>query len=256
MLDAGFTRGDAVAAGGGGVVGDIAGFAAASYMRGVDFYNVPTTVLSQVDSSVGGKTGVNLDGIKNIVGAFWQPRGVIVDPALTDTLPPRQIANGLAEAVKMALTFDAAIFSRLEKEDPVSLLDDLILASLKSKIKVVEQDEKEAGLRRVLNFGHTVGHGIESLGLGYYHGECVALGMIAMSAPAVKARLIPVLKKLGLPTGAALDRKAVLEAVTHDKKAGGGGIAAVVVDEPGTFRIETMDRAAIERRIDETFAEA
>ena len=253
MLTDHFTRGDAVVAVGGGLVGDMAGFAAAVYMRGIDFYNIPTTVLAQVDSSVGGKTGVNLDGIKNTVGALWQPRGVIVDPDLTKTLPPRQIANGLAEAVKMALTFDEALFARLEKEEPSAFLDDLILASLKSKIKVVEQDEKEAGLRRVLNFGHTIGHGIESLGLGYYHGECVALGMTAMCSPTVRTRLLPVLKKLGLPTEAAFDREAVLEAVLHDKKAAGGAVRAITVDRPGHWREELMDREALRRRIEETF---
>ena len=243
MLEGGFTRADCVCAVGGGVVGDLAGFAAASYMRGIDFYNIPTTVLSAVDSSVGGKTGVNLDGIKNIVGAFKQPKGVLIDPALTKTLPPRQVSNGLAEALKMALTFDEALFSLFERENPAACLEEIIVRSLKLKIAVVEQDEREAGLRKVLNFGHTLGHGIESLGLGFYHGECVALGMLPMCAGEVRERLIPVLKKLNLPTGAQFDREAALAAVAHDKKAAEGGIRAVFVDKPGSYRIASVSMA-------------
>jgi 3-dehydroquinate synthase len=207
-------------------------------MRGIDFYNIPTTVLSQVDSSVGGKTGVNLDGIKNIIGAFKQPKGVIIDVDLLKTLPARQISNGLSEAVKMALTFDPELFFLLEKESAVDNLENIISRSISLKISVVEQDEKESGLRKVLNFGHTVGHGIESLGLGYYHGECVALGMIYMCSDEVKARLIPVLKRLDLPTEAEFDREAVLVAVSHDKKSVGDGVSAVTVNKIGTFEIK------------------
>ena len=143
-----FTRQDCVVAVGGGVVGDLAGFTAATYMRGVDFYNIPTTVLSQVDSSVGGKTGVNLDHIKNLVGAFKQPKGVIIDCGLLSTLPKRQIANGLAEAVKMALTFDEELFSLFEKGDPAERSEEIVERSLRIKIGVVEKDEREAGLER------------------------------------------------------------------------------------------------------------
>ncbi len=189
MLEAGFTRRDCVLAVGGGVAGDLAGFTAATYMRGVDFYNVPTTVLSQVDSSIGGKTAVNLGGIKNVVGSFWQPRGVLIDPDVLATLPPRQTAAGLAEALKMGMTSDAALFSLFEDGDPLSHLEEIIERSLRVKAAVVEQDEKESGLRRILNFGHTIGHGVEAAdGLGgLLHGECVALGMIPMCAPAVRA---------------------------------------------------------------------
>ena len=192
MLALGMGRGDCVAAVGGGVVGDLSGFAAACYMRGIDFYNIPTTVLSQVDSSIGGKTAIDLDGIKNVVGAFYQPRCVLVDPATLSTLPRRQIANGLAEAVKMALCFDQEAFARFEALDFEAELNSLasgkpspglvriISDALHLKKKVVEEDEKEQGLRRVLNFGHTLGHGIESVGSknGMLHGECVALGMM------------------------------------------------------------------------------
>ncbi len=248
-----FTRGDCVVAVGGGVVGDLAGYTAASYMRGVDFYNIPTTVLSQVDSSVGGKTGINLDHIKNIVGAFKQPKGVIIDRELLRSLPPRQVSNGLAESVKMALTFDAEFFALFETEDPEEALERIIVRSLELKINVVEQDEKEAGLRKVLNFGHTVGHGIESLGLGHYHGECVALGMLPMASPAVRNRLISVLRKLNLPVTADFDREAALRALSHDKKGESGSISAVFVDEVGSFRMEKLPGDDFRRLVYEAF---
>ena len=173
MLEHGFSRRDCVVAVGGGVVGDLSGFAASAYMRGIDFYNIPTTLLSQIDSSIGGKTAVNFGGVKNIVGAFYQPKQVLIDPELLKTLPPRQISNGLAEAIKMALTSDRELFDLFENGDVESSIDEIIIRSLNIKKSVVEQDEKESGLRRILNFGHTVGHGIESSeGMSeLYHGE-------------------------------------------------------------------------------------
>lgn len=241
MLSLGFTRGDCVVAVGGGVVGDLAGFVSAVYMRGIDFYNIPTTVLSQVDSSVGGKTAINLDGMKNIVGAFHQPKKVLIDPDTLRTLPQRQIANGLAEAVKMALTSDAELFSLFETESVAAHLDTIIERSVRTKAAVVAQDETEQGLRRVLNFGHTIGHAIESFeGLhGLYHGECVALGMLPMCSEEVRARLVPVLQKLGLPTALTMDRNAVADAMLHDKKMLKDGVSAVYVDSVGSFRLQT-----------------
>lgn len=234
MLENGFSRGDCVAAVGGGMVGDLAGFAAASYMRGVDFYNLPTTLLSQVDSSIGGKTGVNLDGVKNIVGAFWQPRGVLIDPDTLDTLPPRLQAEGMAEYVKMALCFDTGMFERLEAEDPRSDPETALQNALTLKKRVVEQDERESGLRKLLNFGHTIGHGVESAAQGgLYHGECVALGMLPMCSPGLRARLKPVLERLELPTATALDKERIWQAMVHDKKSGDAGFSAVFAEEAG-----------------------
>ena len=249
MLAFGMDRGDCVAAVGGGVVGDLSGFAAACYMRGIDFYNIPTTVLSQVDSSIGGKTAIDLDGVKNIVGAFWQPRRVLIDSLTLSSLPRRQVANGLAEAVKMALCIDAEGFSRFETMDaeqmysaltagkPVPELERIIADALLAKKRVVEQDEKEHGLRRVLNFGHTLGHGIESLHRenGLLHGECVALGMLPMCSPAVRERLLPVLGKLGLPVACSADPARVMQAVLHDKKMHAGKARAILVEEVGSF---------------------
>lgn len=242
MLRHGFTRKDAVVAVGGGVVGDLAGFAASAYMRGIDFYNIPTTVLSQVDSSIGGKTAVNLDGIKNIVGAFHQPKKVLIDLDLLDTLPERQVSNGLAEAVKMALTSDGELFELFEKEDISENMDEIIYRSLMIKKSVVEQDEKEQGLRKILNFGHTIGHGIESFEHlnGLYHGECVALGMIPMVSDAVRPRLINVLKKLNLPTSVELDADEVYEAMTHDKKGEGDTVTVTTVPEVGRFEMKKV----------------
>lgn len=239
LLDEGFTRSDCVVAVGGGVVGDLAGFVAASYMRGIDFYNIPTTLLSQVDSSIGGKVAVNLGGVKNIVGAFYQPKRVLIDPEVLSTLPPRQIANGMAEAVKMALTSDAELFALLEREDAMEVIDTVIERSLRIKKAVVEQDEKEAGLRKVLNFGHTLGHGIEaSQGEGgLYHGECVALGMLPMCADGVRERLLQVLVRLGLPTTVEGDLEEMLSLASHDKKCRGSRISTVRVEEVGSFRL-------------------
>lgn len=242
MLDNRFTRTDCVVAVGGGVVGDLAGFVAASFLRGVDFYNVPTTVLSQVDSAVGGKVAVNLNGIKNCVGAFYQPQAVLIDPNVLKTLPARHVANGLAEAVKMAVTFDADLFARFETENPLQSIDEIIAASVKAKARVVEQDEKEAGLRRVLNFGHTIGHGIEAAaGLDkLYHGECVAIGMLPMCGNTLRPRVKAVLETLGLPTACDVDVDAVWAALTHDKKLSGDTIAVIFAPKAGTYEIKEM----------------
>ena len=257
MMNAGFSRRDAVVAVGGGVPGDIAGLAAALYMRGTDFYNIPTTVLSQVDSSIGGKTGVNLDGIKNMIGAFKQPRAVIVDPLLTRTLPKRLAAEGLAEALKMSVTFDADLFRVFENGDPMRRLGEIIERSLGIKADVVSRDEKENGLRRVLNFGHTAGHAIESLGLGYYHGECVALGMTSVCTGELKGRLLRALKNTGLPVSAAFDREAALAAMSHDKKsAGDGRVSVIFSDAPGTWREERLGPDGLRRLVYDNFSEA
>lgn len=241
MLEKGFTRGDAVVAVGGGVCGDLAGFAAASYMRGVDFYNVPTTLLSQVDSSIGGKTAINLAGVKNCVGAFYQPKCVLIDPDVLKTLDSRIYAEGLSEAVKMACIFDEEFFSFIEKcaADGTAFenTEKITEMSLKIKKSVVEADEKESSLRRTLNFGHTVGHAIESR-FGWLHGECVAAGMTVFSSEEVRARLIPLLKKLKLPFRADISRDDVAELVLHDKKAGENGIICVCCDKIGSYRMQ------------------
>ena len=242
LVENGFTRTDCVVAVGGGVVGDLAGFAAATYMRGIDFYNVPTTVLSQVDSSIGGKTAIDFGGYKNIVGAFYPPRAVLIDPDTLKTLPARQISNGLSEAVKMALTSDEELFQIFEKSNISDSLDVVIEHALYIKKQVVEQDEFEGGLRKILNFGHTLAHAIESAeGMeNYYHGECVALGMIPMCSSSVRERLIPVLERLNLPTKIDFDKETLINAASHDKKMSGDSITVVYVKTAGSFELKKI----------------
>lgn len=243
MVSFGMTRSDCCVAVGGGVVGDLCGYVAASYMRGIDFYNIPTTVLSQVDSSIGGKVAINLAGLKNLVGAFYQPKGVIIDPDVLKTLPQRQIANGLAESVKMALTSDSELFSLFEgKETLEENIEEVIVKSLLIKKAVVEADERESGLRKILNFGHTFGHAVEAeSGMrGFYHGECVAIGMTVACSDTVRARLLPVLQRLGLPTSWQGDTKKALDTIRHDKKCDGDTVSAVFVEKIGEFVIKKM----------------
>lgn len=239
MVDAGFDRGDCVVAVGGGVMGDLAGFVAATYMRGVDFYNIPTTLLSQIDSSIGGKVAVDFGGYKNIVGAFYQPYAVVIDPEVLKTLDERQFACGMAEAIKMFATFDADAFEYVEREGKNAEIDRVIMRALEIKRDIVEQDEKEKGLRRVLNFGHTVGHAIESLSENdetpLLHGECVAVGMLCMSEDEVRGRIAKAVAHFGLPTTWQGKESDVIAAMTHDKKASGDSINVVKVDKLGTF---------------------
>lgn len=242
MLEASFTRGDCVVAVGGGVVGDLSGFAASCYMRGIDFYNIPTTLLSQVDSSVGGKTAVNFGGVKNIVGAFYQPKKVIIDPETLKTLERRQLMAGLAEAIKMAATSSAELFELIEKsEDLDADLPEIIRRSLCIKRDVVEQDPKENGLRRILNFGHTVGHAVEGFNKGkLLHGECVALGMPPMCSGEALGRVTKVLKKYGLPTEIEQSADELMPYLKHDKKMTANSVKVVLVDKIGQFRICDM----------------
>ena len=242
MLDNDFSRKDCVVAVGGGVVGDLSGFVASAYMRGVDFYNIPTTLLSQIDSSIGGKTAINFGGIKNIVGAFYQPKKVLIDPELLKTLPERQISNGLAEAVKMALTSDKELFEIFENKDIKDNIDEIIIRSLNIKKNVVEQDEKESGIRKILNFGHTIGHGIESsVNMEeLFHGECVALGLIPMCDEKIRPRVVNVLKKCNLYNLIDFDWDKISEVMFHDKKADGDTVAVTTVNEIGKYEIKTL----------------
>ena len=242
LCRSGFTRADCVVAVGGGVVGDLAGFAASCYMRGIDFYNIPTTLLSQTDSSIGGKTAIDFFGYKNIVGAFYQPKAVLIDSNTLSTLPRRQISNGLSEVIKMALTHNAELFKILEDEDIYANIDYIIEQALYIKRAVVEEDEHESGLRMVLNFGHTLAHAIEAANdmEELYHGECVAIGMLPMCSDTVRARLIPVLERFNLPTKTRGDRERLFEAMGHDKKLANKDITVVYVPEVGSFRFEKL----------------
>lgn len=250
-----FSRSDCVVAVGGGVVGDLSGFTAATYMRGIDFYNIPTTLLSQVDSSIGGKTAIDFGGYKNTVGAFYQPKAVIIDSDVLSTLSERQFNNGLAESIKMAATSDKELFEIIEKNDAREVIDTVIERSLRIKKAVVEEDEKETGLRRVLNFGHTAAHAIETAtGLGdYLHGECVAIGMKAFSSENVRKRLVCVLKKYNLPTDISFSSDELLSALRHDKKANGKGVNAVYVNEIGSFEFKFLTFSELDEVIREAY---
>ena len=243
MLEFGLTRSDCAVAVGGGVVGDLTGFLAATYMRGIDFYNVPTTLLSQVDSSIGGKTAINLSGVKNIVGAFHQPSGVVIDTDTLLTLPKRHFVSGLCEALKMAMTSDKELFELFENEEVSDAnIEKIIVASLKIKKSVVEEDEREGGIRKILNFGHTFGHAVEAEMemSGLYHGECVAIGMIPVCSDSVRDRLVAILKKIGLPYRYEGDMSRALSYISHDKKCDGDKISIVLVSEIGKCEIKKM----------------
>lgn len=242
LLGRGFSRGDAVVAVGGGVIGDMAGLAAACYMRGIDFYNVPTTLLAQVDSSVGGKTAVNLGGVKNVVGAFRQPVAVLIDTSTLDTLSPRLLAEGMAELVKIAATSDAGLFGRIERSTDLRAdLESFIRDSLALKMAVVRQDPLEKGFRAVLNFGHTVGHAIEAAAAGqYFHGECVAMGMLYMSFGEARERLEALLGRLGLPLKDPFDADTLMRFAVSDKKKRDNGIRVVEVSTIGSHEFRTL----------------
>ncbi|HUE37634.1 MAG TPA: 3-dehydroquinate synthase [Candidatus Acidoferrum sp.] len=238
---------------GGGVVGDLAGFVAASYLRGIPFVQVPTTLLAQVDSSVGGKTGVNLRAGKNLVGAFYQPRLVLCDLDTLKTLPEREFRAGLAEVIKYGIIFDAALFARIEKELPEILkrnqkiLAPIVARCCEIKARVVSQDETESGLRAILNFGHTIGHAIEN-GLGYgkfLHGEAIAIGQAAEARLSQKILKLPerdserienLFERAGLPTRIKLNssqRGKFFDAMRLDKKARDGEIRFVLARRIG-----------------------
>ena len=260
MLEFGMDRKDLLVSVGGGVVGDLGGFCAASYMRGIDFVNCPTTVLAQVDSSIGGKTAIDPGETKNIVGAFWQPKVVLVDFDTLKTLPRRQVVNGLAEALKIGIIGDPQLFALFECDHPEENMEQIVYRSLKFKKKIVEQDEREGGVRACLNFGHTIGHGIEAVRgvrgrrtTGLYHGECVALGMIPMCSAAVRERLIPVLKKLNLPTSTDFETEKIISAMRHDKKLMGDDITVIFVPRIGQYEMREMPFDTFAKEIKESF---
>ncbi|MBR4172945.1 MAG: 3-dehydroquinate synthase, partial [Clostridia bacterium] len=251
VLENEFSRTDCVIAVGGGVVGDISGFAASCYMRGIDFYNIPTTLLSQIDSSNGGKTAIDFGGIKNSVGAFYQPKKVIIDTDVLKTLSNRQLMSGLTEAIKMAVTSSDKLFSLIENSEDISKdLEKIIEGAILIKKEIVQKDTKEQGLRRVLNFGHTVGHAIEAFENGrLLHGECVALGMLPFSSDEVRSRLIKVLEKYSLPTKIP-EKDGLIPYIKRDKKLTKDGVITVWSDKIGSFEFRKMNVDGIISQID------
>ena len=235
-----FNRSDAIIAIGGGVIGDMSAFASSTYMRGIDFYNIPPTLLSQVDSSIGGKTAIDYMGVKNIVGTFYQPKAVLIDTDTLKSLPRRQLNNGIVESIKMAVTFDKKFFNFLKTiPDILKNSDTIVYNSLIIKKSVVEKDLKEKNLRKVLNFGHTLGHAIEeSLNLKYLHGECVGIGMLYFSSDTVKNEIKDILSKYNLPTKLKFDKNKVIKLMAHDKKSNSDTISIIYVDKIGSYKIK------------------
>ncbi|RPH32112.1 MAG: 3-dehydroquinate synthase [Bacteroidales bacterium] len=253
LLDQGADRNSFIVGIGGGVVCDLAGFVASTFMRGVNFGFVATTLLAQVDASVGGKNGVDLDGFKNIVGTFNQPKFVICDITMLKTLPQVELANGLAEVVKHALIDDISKFEYIEKNYEsilafnLEMLEYLVTRSVKIKARIVEIDEREGGLRRVLNLGHTWGHAVEKI-TGIPHGQAVSIGLVfsaklsfnkGMLSEAERDRIINLLSKLGLHIHSNADNTKVLETLQKDKKKIGNGVHYVLMK--GIGEVEVVD---------------
>jgi shikimate kinase/3-dehydroquinate synthase len=235
------TRADHLVALGGGVVGDLAGFCAAAYQRGVPVVQVPTTLAAQVDSAYGGKTGVDIPEGKNYVGAFHQPAGVLVDPATLATLPAAELSAGYAEVIKTALIAGGSLWERIAADAPID--DGVIFDCARCKLAIVSEDEHDGGRRQLLNLGHTVGHALETVTeyRRYRHGEAVALGLLAAldlsEQQALREQVAELLAAHGLPTRAAgVDRAAVARATQRDKKRVGDSVPFVLVDAPGAVR--------------------
>ncbi len=269
LLEMRIDRRGALVALGGGVIGDIVGFAAATYLRGIDFFQVPTTLLAQVDASVGGKTGVDLPQGKNLVGAFHQPRAVIIDTLTLKTLPARELRSGLAEVVKHGIIYDQEFFEFLDANAGRLLArqDDVLLEAIKRSVEikrdVVEKDERESGIRAILNYGHTIGHAIEVLsGYGKYrHGEASSIGMVTEAflaeiegiAPAGMApRVAGTLSKMRLPV--EMDRNpdtdAMIRAIELDKKALGGEVRFALPTQLGKCTVLAVSRDKVARAIE------
>ena len=259
LFELGADRATMIVGVGGGVVCDVAGFLASTYLRGLRLGFVATTLLAQVDASVGGKNGVNLGGYKNLVGTFKQPEFVICDPSFLKTLPPAQVADGMAEIVKHALIADAELFAFIEENTAAALaleprvVERLVLDSVHIKSSVVGRDERESGERRKLNFGHTFGHGLERAA-GLSHGRAVSVGMVAASALSVRKgllaptdfdRIVRVLERLKLPTCATADPGRVMDAVCRDKKREAGDIHFVLLEGIGRSTVEKLDAAEL-----------
>ncbi|WP_300331051.1 3-dehydroquinate synthase [Fusobacterium sp.] len=258
------TRGDLIITLGGGVVGDLGGFVASTFLRGIDFIQVPTSLLSQIDSSIGGKVAVDLASGKNMVGSFYQPKAVFIDPNLLNTLPTLYLHDGLGEAIKCSCIRDKNLFELFEKiKDDKEILErseDIIEACCMVKKKVVENDEFDKGERMILNFGHTIGHSIEKNYHyeTYTHGQCVSIGMCKITKASEKLgiteegsfeKIKKVLEKFSLPTDDVLDKKIILDGISTDKKNFGTKINLIVLNKIGDGKILKIDSSDLEKYI-------
>ncbi len=254
LFEHNITRTDIIIALGGGVTGDMAGFAAATYLRGIDFVQIPTSLLAQVDSSVGGKTAVDLPTGKNLVGAFWQPILVLIDSDTLDTLPEKFFKDGLGEVVKYGCIRSESLFERLENENAKDFIDDIIFECVSIKRDVVEHDERDTGERAILNFGHTLGHALEKLNNyeNLTHGEAVSAGSAiitrisennGLTAKGTAQRLENLLKKYELPINADFPLSDIISATRGDKKSTGTSIKFVFLKEIGNCFVQKIDTA-------------
>lgn len=243
LIEKQFSRTDCIVALGGGVVGDLAGFVASTYMRGIDFYNIPTTLLSQVDSSIGGKTAIDKNGVKNIVGAFYPPKCVVIDPIVLKTLDKRQLHSGLVEALKMGITSDRTLVELIKDSNDLFFdIEEIIIKALNVKKHVVEEDPHEKHLRKILNFGHTIGHAIESSGKfnSLLHGECVGLGMLYMMNDKIKDEVKQILEKYDLPTTFKENNVDLFKYINLDKKRNGDNISIIYVNDIEDYEIKSI----------------
>ncbi len=258
-LEAGLTRNDLVLALGGGVIGDITGYAAATYMRGIPFIQMPTTLLSQVDSSIGGKVAVNLPEGKNLVGTFYHPQEVWIDPGFLQTLPDRILKDGMAEVVKAGCIGDEILYRMLEKNGiprESDAVHEMITRALTVKKGLVEADEKEMGIRKLLNFGHTIGHALEAFGdfNRWTHGEAVAMGMVwitdcseaaGLTRAGSSADLRQLLKRTGLPVESGVPVEELTRWLNRDKKRSSSGITLALMKSPGESFLYDVPQEAV-----------
>ncbi|SJZ73363.1 3-dehydroquinate synthase [Garciella nitratireducens] len=265
LLDYQHTRKDLIIAFGGGVVGDLAGFVAATFLRGVPFVQIPTTLLAQIDSSVGGKVGVNLDRGKNLIGSFYQPQGVFIDPNLLKTLEDRYLFDGMAEVIKYSCIKDEKLFENLlqihSKKELFDRLEEMIKICCTIKSEIVQRDEKEQGERMLLNFGHTIGHGLEKYYNynGYTHGEAVAIGMYHITVKSeilgetekgTSEKIKKVLKKFYLPYKIQeVEKERLIEIIQLDKKKEDGSLNIILLKKIGQSTIKKIDQKEIEKYI-------
>ena len=248
LLEHEFTRNDLIIAVGGGVVGDLGAFVASTYKRGIDFINVPTSTLSMIDSSVGGKTGIDFNGVKNVIGTFYEPKLVLIDFDTLKTLDERNYNNGLVEALKMGLLFSEELLNLFN--NPKENIEKIITKSIEYKIKVVEQDEFELNERRVLNLGHTFGHAFE-ISNKCLHGEGVAKGlMYVINNPLLKIRVKNILNKLNIPLNYFIDREEVFNLIKNDKKRNDDKISLVKVNYIERYVIEDVNLETIEKMLE------
>lgn len=251
LINNNITKDVTILAVGGGVTGDLAGFVASTLYRGVDFVQIPTTLLAQVDSSVGGKVAINAENSKNTIGSFYPPKMVLIDPMTLQSLPKRHFNNGLAEVIKYALIASVSLYKKLANGNAQNHIEEIIFECLKIKRKIVEQDELDTGIRQILNFGHTYGHAYEAYYSfsKYLHGEAISLGMMKMVDKSLKADLNALLLKYDLPVEDSAEISELLKFIKHDKKTTSKYLNIILVDCVGKPTIKKISLENLEKEL-------